>query len=449
LSEKIGEDNVKKVMLSLTMVLATGLIGCPKNPDLTAKAPPQQKEPIGNKVVQPPAPPAPKGHDRYTQGADLVIPYDPKVDILFVMDTSDSMFCDQQKLNQNIDKFTNGFLTKQGRFLDFHVGAVSVWDSQLYGNAKRDCEIGELRPVGGGKCSDHQGKDNFVTRETSKDPKQLAKILGNTIKVGIEPYISKGSNPTPEFLAERAATSGPETEELFSPVLAALSPQGSKLNPNFRRPGVPLAVVFVTDTDDMTPSEVDSQGKVLSYMKGSEMAMRLKELAGDKVSVSTYAVLARYNDLLKFESDSYQFPLLEYKESGLKNCQGTNDKVDPLLRGAGMAPFKMRELLVSMQGGKEDSGFDLGDANYGEKLTQLGASITKKSLRKVIILDYPRDINESLIVKYGKNQVIPEDNQKGWTFTVENGVNKVILNDGLELEPEDGATITIEYTPVK
>lgn len=436
----------KLTLLSMNVLMVLGLAGCKlQNPELTTTKPARPEVPVGNVVAPVPKPPEAKPHQKYVQDDELNQQYNPKADILFVMDTSDSMLCDQRKLEQNIDRFVDGFMSKQGRFLDFHIGAVSVWDSALYGSAPRDCEIGELRPVGGGKCSDNQGKDNFVTRQTSTNQDQLKSILAKTLKVGIEPYIAIGNNPTPEHMANRASNSGPETEELFSPVLAALSENGSRLNPNFRRTGVPLHVVFVSDTDDRTPG-----------ISGATMAQLLRNAAGENTPAYGHAVLARYNDLLNFERDPVQSPLVAYAESGLTQCRGANDKVDPLLRGAGMAPVNMREFLVnirssSVTGQVEENGFDLADANYGDKLANLASNITRSSLRKVINLHYRPDIAQgiaqSIVVKYG-TQTIPKNDSTGWTYVIENHVHKIVLNEGLQLEPEANARITIEYTPV-
>src|SRR5690606_21760838 len=139
--------------------------------------------------------------DPITQEAELSTSFNNKVDILWVMDTSDSMYCDQQKVSREIKNFSDVFLSKQGQFLDFHIGVTATWDSVTYGNAERDCQLGELRPVGGPLlladginrdegCSRNATTGNYVTRETP----DLAAVLAKTLNIGTQKYDS--SQPT-------------------------------------------------------------------------------------------------------------------------------------------------------------------------------------------------------------------------------------------------------------
>jgi len=435
---------VKKLsLIALTAMFATmGLTACPyNNPRVTNVAPKDPVIPPDQKVTQPDPPPPPRKHETYTQGADRPIVYDPKADILFVVDTSDSMNCDQAKLKANIAKFTQGFLAKQGRFLDFHIGVVAVWDSVLYARAMqpgakypRKCLNGQLHPVGGGECNPSTlGKANFVTKDTPN----LEATLGKTIFLGIEAYQSLdalGAHPTEDQLDKRSGTSGPQDEELFSPVLAALSQQGTQMNPGFRRPDAPLSVIFITDTDDSTPN-MDSQNFV-------EL---LKQYTGSDSTVTTYAVLARYDDLVKNLTQGV--PLAPYTVGDMKSCSSKNGKVDPLIAVAGGAPHKMYDVLQATRNNATiQTGFDIDDDNYGTKLASIGANITKQSLKLRIVLDKPRNVIDPMVVKYG-TQVIPQDDVKGWSFNVtQDGTGIVTLNDGVEFQDQKDAKITITYT---
>jgi hypothetical protein len=432
------------LLISCALILTASVVACkPSNPQLTRphtegtplepvryngetkitiERPEATVIPENTTVARPADPAAPADHARYVQDDVLKMKYNPKVDILFVMDTSDSMYCDQDTLKKNINYFTDAFLKKQGRFLDFHIGVVTAWDSINFGSAQRDCELGELRPVGGptgparGSCVANGDALNYVTRETPN----LEQTLGKTLKVGTEAYIS--GDPV---------HSGPEQEELFSPVIKALSPESAEMNKNFRRSDeAHLAVIFLSDTDDATPN-----------VSSSSMASYLRSMAKDNLTVSTYAVLARYQNLLDFEINPTKNPLREYPRAAMKNC--SVNPVDPAIRGAGGAPFKMRDFLIKSGG----TGFDLKDSNFGKKLGDLGEAIVRKSLRKVIELDYVPDLNQSIIVKYGKNQIISASDRSGYSYDPEN--QTIIINEGVVLEPEKDARITIEYTPVK
>jgi hypothetical protein len=161
--------------------------------------------PVFDPVQQPPPPPAPKKNPRYTQGDDANGKFNPKVDILFVVDTSSSMKDDQVRLQKNVDKFISSFVQKQGQILDFRIGAVSVWDSRLYQNEPRQdgCVIGQLRYADGICKSDSAAP--YITRDT----KDLINTLGRTLKIKVEPYIEVDpKNPEDRV---RRAKSGPET----------------------------------------------------------------------------------------------------------------------------------------------------------------------------------------------------------------------------------------------
>lgn len=381
--------------------------------------------PKGNSVELPEPPPPPNEHDRYVQDDKLSMNYNPKVDILFVMDTSDSMYCDQDTLRKNIDFFAKTFSEGQGRFLDFHIGVVSAWDSKNFGNTDRDCDLGQLRPVGGpegpfGTSCDANTKIPYVTRETPN----LTETLGATLHLGTEKYI-KGDS----------LRSGPEQEELFSPILAALSPESQEMNKGFRRAGhAHLAVIILSDTDDVTPG-----------ISPTDMAKYLNSMATDDLTVSTYAVLARYDELLNNLTNPINNPLKEYPPASMFNC--SINPVDPHIRKAGGAPFRLQEFLKRSGG----TGFDLKDPEFGQKLAAIGESIVQKTLRKVIALDYPPDVRESepIVVKYG-TQIIPKDDFKGWRYDNDPELGHIItISEGVVLEPEKDAHISIEYTPYK
>lgn len=430
----------KPYVIILSAIFTAVLTGCLNNPEMTGVAPKDPVIPKDEKVVQPAPPPAPKKHTVYTQGADRPIVYEPKADILFVVDTSDSMTCDQQKLKNEIGKFTQAFTSKQGRFLDFHMGVVAVWDSKLYETPingvkpRRQCANGQLRPVGGGPCTpDGLGKENFVTKQTAN----LQSTLAKTLHLGVEKYISEdslGVNPSDEKRMHRAENSGPQDEELFSPVLKALSVEGAKINPNFRRKDVPLSVIFITDTDDATPGWTPSD-----FVEG------LKNEAGDG-KVSTYGVFARYDDLLAFERNPNQNPLVPYTVGNMNSCSNKNGKVDPAIAGANQGPFRMRDVILNTTNGATiATGFDIDDSQYGEKLAAIAANITRQSLKTVIQLDYPRNILEPMTVMYG-TQKIEQNDETGYSYNVINGIHTVTINEGVVLNEQKDAGFTIKFT---
>jgi hypothetical protein len=459
---------VKKNNIFTVLILGSFLVlGCkPKNPDLfvetTVKPLPETPKDIrytgpesingtkvnkgeAQKVVVPPTPPRAEP-DRYTQVDDEI--YKPKVDILFMTDTSKSMEAHQKKLRANINSFSKNFLLKKD-FLDFHIGAVSPWDAIRFQGVEKKCSRGELRPLGGnsgpfrGDCSkvrEQSGQISYITNDTTSDDKQLNKILADTLSIGVDDF-----NQDP-------AKSGPEHEQLFSPVVAALKAENAELNNNFRRSDAHLAIVFLTDTDDFNflTIEKDAQSmstpstreKLIAFSQSTnpgtldqleisvdEMINYLSSFKKDNVSVSVYAAMARYNQLKKNELNE------------------TFANADFYIQGVGRGPFKMASLVDKMQG----KGFDLNDKNFGEILSQFGDDIVSKTLRRTITLDYAPEINPKrpIIVRYGKNQIIAKDDNKGWRYNIENGKHIITISENIQIQPEAGAKFSIEYTPVK
>ncbi len=468
--------SVKNV--SLIVLSATLLLGCkPKNPNLYGQyeapkplpespmpevkntagpKPTPQAAPEGKKVQIPaPIPTAPEPA-RYTQVDDEI--YKPKVDILFFMDQSDSMKDDQANLQKNIRKFADNFSNKI-QFLDLHIGVVTAWDSISYADLTNDCTLGQLRPLGGlkkrisdinkqkykGRCELQENQVPYITNET--DPS----LWGPTLSFGVEAFKRETSGNV-------ALNSGPQHEEIFSSVIAALSPSNQTMNKNFRRSEAHLAVVFFTDTDDFdyinidkdalnqdatTKASLQKEAAKLSVkdrenleVLPSEIAQFLKSQEKENATVSVYGALGRYNDWISTNGQT----------------QGVYKNADFYIQQPGRGPRKIVEFLDLVNG----KGFDLRDSNYGSKLAEIGNDIVKKSLRRVISLDYTPEIGNPkrpIIVKYGATQEIPKDDNAGWSYRVEkdqngNNVHKIIISENSNLTPETGAKFSVEYTPV-
>ncbi|KYG61611.1 hypothetical protein AZI86_18070 [Bdellovibrio bacteriovorus] len=181
---------VRPVLLSSAVFLT--LLGCAKEvPKLEAEAIIKQEE-----VTEKPS--------------DFVV-YDPRVDILFVIDNSGSMDRAQKEVARN----TRLFATEISRatLLDYHIGVVSTDMSA------RD-DVGSY-----GKLA---GFPNFVDKNTTEAVRKLSSrmLLG---------------------------TDGSATEMMFAPVRAALSePNQSTYNKDFYRPGAFLAIIFITDAAEQS-----------------------------------------------------------------------------------------------------------------------------------------------------------------------------------------------------
>ena len=150
----------------------------------------------------------------------------PKVDILFVVDSSGSMQEHQAKLAINIPEFTAAF-TKNSQ-LDYHIGVVTTdMSSSLHAG----------RLVGAVK---------IVNRRTPN----ADQILAGNLKVGVN---------------------GSGTEKSYAPVLAALKkPLVDNQNKGFYRPGAHLVIVFITDAEDQSGMNENVFWKELLALKGND-----------------------------------------------------------------------------------------------------------------------------------------------------------------------------------
>ncbi|MNS79778.1 hypothetical protein D3C72_1134400 [compost metagenome] len=167
--------------------------------------------------------------------------FTPKVDILFVIDSSGSMEDEQNKLSQNAREFANA-ISKVG-FLDFHIGVITT-DMQ-YDHCATEC--GRLK-----------GRDVYYTKSTPN----FVRELSNTLMVG---------------------TRGSGTEVMFAPVQAALSPPlVNGENAGFYRQDAYLAVIFLTDAGEQ------------SRISPTDFYNSLVTLKGDARKVLSYGVIRKY-----------------------------------------------------------------------------------------------------------------------------------------------------------
>lgn len=184
--------------------------------------------------------------------SDTRVSFNPKVDILFVVDDSGSMATHQKNLADNITLYTDNF--KNEKFLDYHIGVVT---SSVYGSD----------PWGGGGATASDG-DLVYGMFVERGMANATRILKTILQVG---------------------TSGSGSESFFDPVKLALTPpKVATVNAGFYRPDAHLAVIFITDAEDQSagiPSERDFYRFLVRDLKG-----------GDPEKVSAYGVIIPIND---------------------------------------------------------------------------------------------------------------------------------------------------------
>lgn len=309
----------------------------------------------------------------------------PKVDVLFVIDTSESMTSHQENLKKNVDRFVEAF--DANKSVDFHIGVASIFDSRRFGPvvpAGKFYPLGLLRPL---KDPAHPGQPvpgpQFVTRTDG-----YASILGASLQVGIEPRCGdvRDANGHRGCAVDAG---GPEFEDSFSPVMAALNGQ----NAGFYRPDAKLAVIFITDANDDSPYTPEALSKALTDLKG-----------GNSSKISTYGVLA------------------------LGTCSHDPDG----------GPKRITDFIKN-----PGNYFNLCDPDFGDQLAIVGKQIQQSVAKTVLQLSVPASFG-SIQVQYG-NQLIPWGGQYGWVLGT--GRNRIeISGEALsKLNGPPGTKLSITY----
>lgn len=361
-------------------------------------------------------------------GGQSQLSFNPRVDILFVADNSESMKSAQENLMKNMDRFTAGIT--RNKMIDYHIGVISTWDSsERYAKTKKDdYKMGDLR-----FAKDLSGKAIDKRFVANSDAGKL--LVAQTIKIGVAPY-SEG---------------GPEVEEFFAPLAAAIENTGrGAVNEDFFRDDAQLVVILLTDADDstshMTP---DAMAKMLVNFKG-----------GNKNKVSVYGVLVRAQDSDQNKDWALRIHPTYHPEcfDGLPKNPKNNGKCK------GFGPERLEEfvLLANSDAGtpekiREKYIMGITSPSFGADLTKIGDTITIKTLEKEILLSQrPRvsDKNELMVrVKYGtekqlaagKGQLIAQKQNGGWLYDPEN--NSVRISGNVQYDYQEGARFSVELIP--
>lgn len=187
---------------------------------------------------------------------DNVQAFEPKVDILFVVDDSGSMGTHQNRLANNIDKFTSVFLANS--VLDYNVGVISTSSEEGSYTHYRNC------------CGQLAGSVKVV-RKTTVDADH---ILAANLILGSD---------------------GDGTERPFDAAYLALTePNLSNWNKNFIRDEGSLVIIFITDAEDQS----DGDGQKLF-----ERMLTLK--GGYRNRILAYGAIVPSVDTMNCERDEF------------------------------------------------------------------------------------------------------------------------------------------------
>lgn len=359
-----------KIILSSLLIALGSLAGC------SSDSPLSQSPPDTYRSKAPSAP---------IEIADIT----PKVDILFVIDNSNSMDDDQKRLSDSINRFVSEF-DRDGK-IDFHIGVVSVWDTE---QAKKEKyrgmipPIGQLRPLKDPRSGEPM---TDLPPYITKDTPEYLDVLKATLKLGVHNYLE----------------GGPIDEEAFSPVVAALSqPALTEYNSGFLRPDSHVAVVMITDADDASP---DISSEELDYF--------LQTLRGkddwDRETFSTYAVISDPNDA---------------------NChRDKSGEADKIVN------------FINRTGGK---WFSLCDPQFGDRLAEIGTHLSDRlSLEKMIQLSSIPELGTLTVTMTkmdGTTSPIDPSDINGWQYDADQMA--IVLRSPVGGFLQDAKKVDVSYT---
>jgi Abnormal spindle-like microcephaly-assoc'd, ASPM-SPD-2-Hydin/Flagellar-associated PapD-like len=160
-----------------------------------------------------------------------------QVDVLFVIDNSLTMMEEQQSLGQNFAAFMSAALSGG---IDYHIGVTTTGINRSSEDPPLVCAGG----VGGGEAGRLFPADNSSPRIITPSTPNAAAVFAYNTTVGNCPQVERG------FDAAYRALSPPLVDSVDDP-RTSLANDG---NAGFLRPDARLAIVFVSDEDDQSPT---------------------------------------------------------------------------------------------------------------------------------------------------------------------------------------------------
>jgi hypothetical protein len=300
--------------------------------------------------------------------------FDPRVDILFVIDDSASMTKHQENLSRNINKFIDKFA--EFKSIDFHIGYTTVHDRTRYGTVvPQRCgentstpgrvnweDPGVLRPMLGTDKRFLTKQDDFATiLRATLDPQKNKEL----IKKHINP---DAANPS-------LCPYGPEEEESFTPLLGALNNPIvlNGANKGFRRAGAMFIAVLLSDAKDssgMTAEDVAGKVAAALAAEGAKPRFRIFAVAmkpGDRIGAGTESWNRGCKPDPAFASGKTQAGSYSYRARQV---------------GADENPLaNLARLTEDGQAGSQV--LSICDSNYGGKLAEFGEQVKRDVLADV------------------------------------------------------------------
>ncbi|NUM58154.1 MAG: hypothetical protein HUU56_05965 [Bdellovibrionaceae bacterium] len=305
----------------------------------------------------------------------------PKLNILFVVDNSGSMKPYQEKMAQNIGLFAEKFFSNSR--IDYRIGVVPVYDSKYLNDTKVYPRVGKRKMNALGELTLLKGFSEEENQHLSAPEKlfitpatpNAAKVLKETVLMGVQ--------------------WGPEAEESFSPVLAVTNDEiNSKKNENFYQSDAYLAIIFLTDADDVTPG----------------------------LSAESF-----YNELVNLKNGDPSKIIIAAATPDLNN-QSKDCSKD------GLGPIQALPSLLSISSGIH---VDLC-SNFGSSLAELGDLILTRVNTHRTQLSFTPDITTLKVFVGEKNQENYQELQRPNDYIFLQETNEILINPLLTLNSKSG-----------
>ena len=385
------------IKLNLLMVAAAFAAGAfaacsPSNPRLMA--PPGQPQPLDSSGVVPPP--------------DLV---NHSLDVLFVVDPSYSMEQNGhlENLAKNVSSLGQAIAGKLGANADVRFAVVRAWDAATPstcpynkpGQFVRFCQgTSAESDVLTAESKGCDGKGTFIDALTASFSGIKGERSNAWVKdVNGQEVLTYDANDSIKRNADGSAIvragCGPEDEQLFTPVMAALGG-------GFVRDGATLAIVWITDAN-VSAKEIDAQ------LDASAFVAKIRALKkGDARLVSLYAVMS-----LGANCGFDDYPV---SSAWWVRPAAGRARVGNATGELGYA--------VWLAGGKK---FDLCSDTWSKNLAEIGAGIGKFTVEKTDRVSAPAfatdiDLNNTQVScatsADGSTKSIGHDFELGWSYDV-------------------------------
>lgn len=331
-------------------------------------------------LTGPAAEPPPKIERVRSHGTSDIpdITIDSRVDILFVIDDSASMRNHQANLSRNIHRFVDEIAKVKA--IDFHIGYTVTHDSSRYGVVvDRECG-GKLNWEDPGtlkQLKDSTGKLATEGRRFVKSTDDFRAILRENLDPAKNPDLIK---PFTQKSDTNPCATGPEEEELFTPLLGAVDNPIvlNGANKGFRRHGALFVAILLSDAKDQSGISPEDVVQRLSQAVGSQQSNKRARVftVGFKpgtaygTGVSSHANGTCKPDpawSLGMDGNVVRWPG--------HAVVGEND--NPLVN--------LARLTQDSPSAKPGHVLSICDGNYGEALAKFGTQIKQEALRDIIV----------------------------------------------------------------